>query len=285
MSIDVVWLVDADPPSDVGGGRGFYPASERTGAPDLTLMTRRFAAIRDVIDGEAGGAAVITLHTSPRFRDHFFAEPYAAIWRDFEAMGAAITLHPHEERADGTTLYDDFGHIESVVTRAAGQAKAIGLHIESFRSGLFAFNPALPALLDRLGLRTDLSAAQGFVEPSRNADWPALLRENDQAIVSGETRLLEIPLGWDGKGRDLGVNYLFNEKMDLGQLLRIWDAMRARRDAERGPRVVNFLTHGFGLVQDHWRKQAVDFLRRVRADGGGVISLAEARDTLTALPA
>ena len=38
----VIWLVDADPPSEVGGGRGFYPASARTDPPDRSLMRTRF---------------------------------------------------------------------------------------------------------------------------------------------------------------------------------------------------------------------------------------------------
>lgn len=268
-SPDLVWLIDADPPSEVGGGRGFYPASVRTDPPDAALMRRRFAAIRDLVLGEADGDAVLTLHTSPRFRDTFFHEPYAGAFRDLAARGVVLALHPHEDRADGTCLYDDPGHLGAVVAGAMKAAREAGLVLGAFRAGGFAFHPCLPPLLSRHAIRLDLSAAPGLADAERHAVWHEDAWR--QAFVLGDTRaaVASVPIGWDGEGTSIGRNYLYNEKLDLAGLVRIWEAICTRPDR---PRAVNFLTHGFGLVDQGFRRQAVGFLRHVRRSGGRVVS-------------
>jgi len=264
-----VWLIDADPPSDIGGGRGFYPASARTDPPDEALMLRRFAAIRDMVLGEVGGEAVLTVHTSPRFRETFFRDPYGSIFRDMAAEGVVLALHPHEDRADGSSLYDDPAHLHAVVIHSMEAARGAGLLLSAFRSGGFAFHPSLPRLLAAHGVSVDLSAAPGLADPARRAVWrPCAWQE---AFVLGDSAagVRNVPIGWDGAGTSMDRNYLYNEKHDLASLCRIWDALYTRTDR---PRAVNFLTHGFGLVEARWRRQAADFLRYARAHGGRVVS-------------
>lgn len=268
-TIDLVWLVDADPPSDIGGGRGFYPATLRSDPPDEALMRRRFAAIRDVVLGEAGGEAVLTVHTSPRFRQTFFREPYADIFRDMAAEGVALALHPHEDRADGGSLYDDPAHLRAVVTQGMQAARDAGLALAVFRSGGFAFHPCLPKLLAGHGIGVDLSAAPGLEDTQRHAVWSEAAWRQEWVLDDAVAAVKSVPIGWDGQGTSMDRNYLYNEKCDLASLCRIWDALCARPDR---PRAVNFLTHGFGLVEERWRRQAAGFLRHVRAHGGRVVS-------------
>jgi hypothetical protein len=266
--IDLIWLVDADPPSD-GSGRGVYPAGPSTDPPDEALMRRRFAAIRDVVQGEAGGDAVLTVHTSPRFRSTFFREPYAGILRDIAACGVVLALHPHEDRADGGSHYDDAAHLERVIAHAVKASREAGLPLRGFRSGGFAFHPRLPRLLASHGIALDLSAAPGLFDPDRNAVWSEDAWRQEWVLGDTEARVASVPIGWDGAGSRLDRNYLYNEKHNLASLRRVWDALLA--DPGR-PRAVNFLTHGFGLVEPSWRRQAVDFLRHVRSSGARVVS-------------
>ena len=267
--IDLVWLVDADPPSDIGGSRGFYPASARTDPPDESLMQKRFAAIRAVVLGEAGGLAVLTIHTSPRFRTTFFQEPYAGIARDMAAEGVTLALHPHEDRADGGSLYDDPAHLASVIVQGMAAARHAGLPLSVFRSGGFAFHPCLPPLLAAHGLHLDLSAAPGLADVPRHAVWTEAAWQQHHVLGDRAAAVKSVPIGWDGAGTSMDRNYLYNEKHDLAGLCRIWDALCA--DAQH-PRAVNFLTHGFGLVEERFRRQAGDFLRYARAHGGRLVS-------------
>lgn len=278
--IGVVWLVDTDPPSEVGGGRGFYPASSRDDPPDEAVMRARLDAVREAVLAEAGGNAVLTLHTSPRYRGHFFREPYISVWRRFVDDGVGLALHPHEDRADGSSLYDDLAHLNAVIVAAVARARAAGLPLQAFRSGGFSFHPRLPSLLRRVGLDLDLSAAPGLTDAARCVDWPpgeaaaGLVADRDGGGV------LEVPLGWDRKGTDLARHYLFNERTDLAGLQRVWDGLRRAADRNEAPRVVNFLTHGFGLVRSDWRRQAADFLRFIAAHGGRIVNAAEAAECL-----
>ncbi|MCU4180401.1 hypothetical protein [Bosea sp. BH3] len=271
--IGLLWLVDADPPSEAPGGRGFYPANGRTDPPDERVMVERLNTAARLIAAEAGGRAVVTIHTSPRHREHLFAEPYAGIWQGLRDAGTDLALHPHEERLDGRTHYGNLAHMRGVVEETMEAGRRIGIDFTVFRSGGFAFHDALPALLAQAGIRLDCSAAPGHVDASRDIAWP----DREEIVLdAGEQTIVEVPLGWNGEGTDLSRDYLFNERQDLDGLKRVWDAIRQRFDAGLAPPVVNFLTHGFGLVAEGWRDQALRFLDHARRNGARLISAAEA---------
>ncbi len=288
-AIPVVWLIDLDPPSEIGGGRGFFPARPGGEPPDEALMRTRIGIVRDVAATATGGKAVVTLHTSPRFRDTFFEGPYPDEWHSCCAAGMDLALHPHEERADFSNLYDTAGHLAQLIPACMARAAAKGLTIRAFRSGLFAFHPQLAPMLADAGIGVDLSSAPGHRDALRNIDWPA----DDAADLFRRQGcdLIEVPIGWDGAGADLGVNYLFNERMDLPALIAVWDGIRARAEMRlaRGaaPEPVNFLCHAFGLADAGWRRQAEDFLDHIRRHGGEIADIAaiEARLSVPAADA
>jgi hypothetical protein len=184
----------------------------------------------------------------------------------------ALALHPHEDLADGGTLYGDSGHLARVVGECLGLARASGLAITAFRSGGFAWNPALPAILDRAGIVLDLSPAPALRDPARGIDWPA----KDEAMPYPGTRVLAVPIGWSAAGNDLDRDYLFVERMDLARLVSVWDRIRARVQRSGRPALVNLLSHGFGLSDPAWRALSLAFLDHIRAHGGAVIPAAEA---------
>ncbi|WP_026379216.1 polysaccharide deacetylase family protein [Afifella pfennigii] len=273
--VHLIWLIDADPPSEAGGGKGFYPASASTAPPDATLMRTRLETIHDVAVAETGGRAVVTLHTSPRYRSDFFQGPYPAIWRRLVAAGLALALHPHEERANGTTFYDDEKHLRQVIAASLQRARAAQIPLAAFRSGSFSFHPALPAILAEAGIGLDLSAGPGLFDKRRSIDWPAAAAEPDFFSRKG-LPVLEVPLGWDGENAELDRNYLFNERTDLAGLIRVLDAISARGAARGRPELVNFLAHGFGIADPTWRRQAIAFLRHAEARGVRLLSAQEA---------
>jgi hypothetical protein len=160
-------------------------------------------------------------------------------------------------------------------------AREAGLPIAAFRSGTFAWNPALPALLDRAGITLDLSPGPGLNMPEKHAAWPP---EADAARYPG-TRVRAVPIGWNGAGTDLDRDYLFLERMDFARLSAVWDAMRARVQQRGRAACCNLLTHGFGLADPHWRALALRFLDHLRAHGGAVISADQAMERLHAHPA
>lgn len=264
MPPDLLVLIDMDPPSEEGdGSRGFYPARPGPPPPE-PLMQYRFETCFDFVRTACAGRAMLTVHTSPRYRNDFLCGPYPARWREAQALGCDLALHPHEDRVDGGSFYGDLAHMCSVIEGALAQAGRVGLRFAAFRSGTFAWGAAMPRLLSEFGFRLDLSALPG------SRDWPANI---GPYLLAPD--LLEVPLGWNGRGHDFERDTLFNEKADLAALQDVWDALRS---APEPPIAVNFLCHGFGLVQQRWRDQAEAFLDHVRSTGGTLLSAARAHE-------
>ncbi len=274
-AIPVIWLIDLDPPGELGG-KGFYPARPDGSPPDAALMRARLTTVRECVAAATGGKAVVTLHTSPRFRDTFFEGPYPAEWHACVAMGMDLALHPHEERADFSNLYDTPDHLAKLIPDRMARAAALDLPVCGFRSGLFAFHPRLAPVLAEAGIGVDLSSAPGHRDDLRNIDWPA--EDSPDIFRRHGCALIEVPLGWDGTGTDLDASYLFNERMDLPALIAVWAAIRARNEtrmrAGLAPRPVNFLSHAFGLADPVWRRQAEVFLDHIRRHGGEIVDIA-----------
>lgn len=268
--IEVIWLIDSDPPSPLGG-RAFYPETPGAPPPDAALMASRFAAMRDAVR-EADAPAVVTLHTSPRHRRDFFEAPYVEEWRECLDLGMSLALHPHEDLPDFGNRYGDAAHLARVIEDGMAWARAAGLPLTAFRSGSFAWNAALPALLERAGITLDLSPGPGLTMPEKNVHWPA----RAEAAPYPGTRLLAVPIGWSGAGTDLDADYLFVERMDVARLARVWDAMRARVQREGRPALCNLLCHGFGLADPAWRALTLRFIDHLRAGGGAIRDAAHA---------
>lgn len=273
--VHLLWLIDSDPPSEAGGGRGFYPVSERIDPPDEALMRRRLTAIADATAEAAECKAVVTLHTSPRYRTDFFEGPYPDIWRGLLDSGLELALHPHEERFDGSTFYDDPNHLRQVIGGSMDLAGKLGLPIAAFRSGTFSFHRAVPPMLAEAGIDVDLSAGPGLFDHQRNVAWPAESADPHHYARQG-VAILGVPLGWDGGGCDLNKNYLFNERMDMAGLKRVFDAIRRRAEQSGRPQLVYFLAHGFGIADHAWRAQALSFVRHATAHGARLVTARQA---------
>jgi len=274
-SIGLVVLVDSDPPSSYGE-IGLYLPEASNDPPNLDVFNQRHAAIRAFVKDEVEGKAVVTVHTSQRYRHDMFGPPYVEAWLDLAEIGADLALHPHEERADGTNRYDELGHLEGVIRESCLAAAKAGIEFSAFRSGFFAFHPELPRLLADAGLAVDLSAASGLRVPDRGVSWPDGL---DSAYWIHDTPpVLEIPLGWSGFGTDLDRDYLFNERQNIDGLKRVYDAISVRAADAGSSRLVNLLCHGHGLVRPAYREQLTSFIAYARSRGGVILDVAEALD-------
>jgi len=285
-AVYLVILVDADPPGQRFRDRGYFPPDASAGPPDFKVVSHRLENALDVIKQSLDGRAVFTVHTSPLYRNNMFREPYLSFWRKVVEAGGELALHAHEDRLNGKTYFDDQRHLESMVTTGSSLAADAGLALTSFRSGFFAFNDGLTSLLERAGLVVDLSCAPGVDVPERDAFWPrewknagylCPQRFTDTECSHSMSSVLEIPLGWDGKGSDLGDHYLFNERSGLDRLKSVWCAMLERSRTE-GPLMANFLCHGSGLIEEKWKVQAVEFFRFVQENEGVILLPSQAHE-------
>jgi hypothetical protein len=232
------------------------------------------------------GQYVLAVHTGTYNRDAFYQEPFLAHYRSAVAQGAGIAIHPHEEiRAKGT------GHITEPYMRQMIRARkdqllAGGVTPTAYKGGHFAYPAWLTRILDEEGLHVDFSAAPGYSEPRCDANWIGVapgggyLSFEDPTWPEGQgtrSRVLEMPLGNDGGGAVEEVNTLYNEKTDLANLLRVWDAIVAQARAAGRPFFVHYLFHNTSIAEPRWMDQFRHVIDHARANHGVIASPATAK--------
>jgi len=273
--VGVVLLIDSDPPSG-HGEIGLYTPGDSDKPPDPLTFWNRHGAIKRFVRDVTSGNAVVTVHTSQRYRTDMLAAPYVDAWHELTGLGADLALHAHEDRVDGTSLYDDVHHIERVITEFSQAARRQGLSFNAFRSGFFAFAEQLPTILADRGIFVDLSAAAGLSVPERGVCWQPGIETSFR--FANDQRVLEIPLGWSGKGSELGHDYLFNERQTFEGLKAVYESIRWRATDMRKPRLVNLLCHGFGLVQPAYFDQLADIVNYIRSHDGVILGIEAAQE-------
>jgi hypothetical protein len=240
----------------------------------LTETERALEAFLEI----TGGRGVVTVHTSPFFRSTFLADPFLSLWYKASASGCDIALHAHEDQPGGRTRFHDWAHVARVVAEGSAKLREAGLNVRTFRSGYCAFSTHLIPVLEASGLDVDLSAAPGIVNRERDVDWlggpttAQWLDARDYRVAPPRepSRVVTVPLGWDGRLGGYGGHYLFNEMNTDADLARVYREICGRAEHEGRPQTVLFLCHTYGLYDDAWRAQAARFLAAVRDDLVGI---------------
>jgi len=229
------------------------------------------------------GKAVFMIHTSPFFRSKFYRAPFINLWEEVLAIGGELALHPHEDKAGGGTYYYDKRHMERVINEFTLKIRNLGLPLNIFRSGYYAWSPYIPHILEKLDYKIDISCAPGIVNSNRDVNWSNAPRyahyynEQNKNQNNCKTPFFVIPLGWDGKGHRFEENYLFSEKGSLNSLCRVWDTL-AEEEASSFPKIVSFLYHTFALNNESVCNRITRFIEYVRSHNGIILTASEAKE-------
>jgi hypothetical protein len=159
-----------------------------------------------------------------------------------------------------------------VIPEAAAALRGAGLALAAFRSGYCAFSNAVVPILEGAGLSVDLSAAPGICNPVHDVDWrggPDTAQRLDAVDYRATppqhlSRVVTVPIGWDGRGDNYSGHYLFNERNSGADLARVYQAIDGRAQARGAEQVVLYLCHTSGLCDGDYAAQAVSFLNHVR---------------------
>jgi hypothetical protein len=271
-------VLDTDPPGYNAVVSGRVAADDVAGSgvlsDRLTETERALEAFLEI----TGGRGVVNVHTSPFFRSTFLTEPFLSLWHKASSGGCDIALHAHEDRPGGRTWFHDRAHVARVVAECSAKLRKAGLTVRAFRSGYCAFSTHLVPILEANGLDVDLSAAPGIVNHERDVDWlggPTTAQWLDardyRAVPPREpSRVLTVPIGWDGWPGGYAGHYLFNEVNRVADLARVYHEICRRAEREGRSQTVLFLCHTYGLCDAAWRAQAGRFLSTVRDDLVGV---------------
>ncbi len=283
-SLDVCWA-------------NFAPMRQHRGfvaePPPVAQCCDELGRVVDQIGPFLEGQYVLAVHTGAYNRDAFYREPFLDHYRRAVAQGAGIAIHPHEEiRAKGT------GHITEDYMRAMVQQRKAELLVggvtpTAYKGGHFSYPPYMTRILEEEGLHVDFSAAPGYSEPRCDANWEGVPAEGGYLCYEDPTwpagrgtrsAVLEMPLGNDGMGAVEEVNTLYNEKTDLANLLRVWDAIVAQARAARRPFFVHYLFHNTSIAESRWLDQFRRVIDHARKNHGVVASPATAKAAYDRLP-
>jgi hypothetical protein len=267
-------VLDTDPPGYNAVVSGRVTADDVAGPSVLSDRLAETERAIGVFLEITGGRGVVNVHTSPFFRSTFLTGPFLSLWHKVSAAGCDIALHAHEDRPGGRTWFHDRAEVDRVVAEASAKLREAGLTVRTFRSGYCAFSSRLVPVLEANGFDVDLSAAPGIVNRKRDVDWlggPTTAQWLDArnyraAPPRDPSRVLTVPIGWDGLPGGYAGHYLFNEVNTEADLARVYHEICRRAEHEGRPQTVLFLCHTYGLCDAAWRAQASRFLSAVRDD-------------------
>lgn len=275
-----VVVVDADPKESFRGAR------------DDDLL-EKYRTAQGLLKRCVNGKAIICVHTSPRYRNRFFEPPFIAFWKSWVRGGGELILHPENQQpvegpssSDLEPDYRDTRYMEALIREKIAAMREHGLSFTAFRGGVFGFTDGIAGILREVGIGIDMSGAPEQVLPERAANWrgaPASAYYLSKASylrsasLPGRDGILEIPLGWDGKGKERGRNYLFHERSTYARMCLVWDAIAERSVRSRQPQIVNFLCHTYSMANTRLKTQLERILKYMRSHHGVPVTAGEAR--------
>ncbi|WP_137181242.1 hypothetical protein [Roseomonas sp. AR75] len=265
------------------------PPPEAQCAEELAQVVARLGAFLE-------GQYVLAVHTGAYNRDAFYRPPFLEQYRLAAAQGAEVAIHPHEELRGKGTGHITPDYMREMVRLRMAELAAAGVTATAYKGGHFSYPAWMTAILDEAGLHADLSGAPGYSEPLCHANWigapddGGYLSLEDPTWPEGRgtrSRVFEIPLGNDGTGAD-DINTLYNEKSDLANLVRVYEAIRARGAARGRPQFVHYLFHNTSIAEPRWLEQFQRLIEHARTHQGVVASPLAAKaayDRLALAPA
>lgn len=281
MTTPTVYLV----PYVDGAWTGYDPLSPEANfsAPRAPLATieNNFRTVCELMGELVEGRFVFAAHTGTYCRDLFYREPMLSGYRQMLAHGGELALHPHEEVVGEGTLVTSAAHMRKVITDKAAELREAGLTATAYRGGYGAYSKFVTPVLEEEGIFVELSAAPG----RENQLWSSCWREAAPSAYylcsddpfhrdcnDERSPVLEIPMGWDGRGTELDRNYLWNEMASLESMKQTWSAVLERADASGEPQIIHFLSHLFAMEDTELRERCSDFLRFALANGAEAVT-------------
>lgn len=274
--IDVNWLVFA--PFDPGRDFRVDPPDPAQSVVDTRLIN---GIMRDLTDGKF----ILTPHSGTYCRTAYYEGELLEVYREAVAGGGELAVHLHEEIKGRGTRYAERDHVTAMFADCRERLEAAGIRPVAYRGGHYAYHPFMNGLLEANEIYADYSCAPGMNYPEREAIWlgadlsASLLPANIRAPWAGQRRskVLEIPIGSDGQGSAYG-NILHVEQSELDNLLRIWDVLVARAEAEDRPQIVHCLFHTASVGRPEWLDRYQRFLEAVPKRHGQFVTTLEARE-------
>lgn len=273
--IDVNWLVYA--PFDPGRGYRVDPPKVEQSIGETRGLIAEMGELTD-------GKFILTPHSGTYCRTGYYEGEMLDVYREAVAEGGEVAVHLHEEIKGQGTRYAEWDHMLAMFLDCKRRLEDAGVRPVAYRGGHYAYHPFMSRMLAENEIFADYSCSPGLVEPSREAIWTEapfsadFLPENPRQPWTGQhrTRVLEVPIGSDGLGAAY-PNILHIEMSELENLVRVWDVIVARAEAESRPQIIHCLFHTGSTGEPKWMERYRRFLGMVPRRHGQFVTTREAQ--------
>ena len=266
---------------------------------DNDAVLKKYRIIQQLINERCNGKAVISVHSSPLYRERFIQSPFVDFWKEWTLGGGDLVLHMEEDvyalpenRSTSSTGFENLEIVEQAMRETLSALSIEGLACRAYRGGSNSMTPKIAEILTELGISVDLSCAPGLIWKERAVNWASAplsgyfmsMQSPSRASDSGgQGPLLEIPLGWDGvidgdsAPRKPNHHYLANESSTYEDLCRVWNVILERADNTGNHQAVSLLSHTYTAKTARFYSQLDTFLQFVTTNRGIPASLTEIR--------
>lgn len=274
--VDVNWLTFAP----------FDPARDfRIDPPKVEQSIGETRSLCDILRDLTDGKTVLTPHSGTYCRSGYYEGEFIDIYRSVIANGGEVAVHLHEEIKGGGTRFGDKEHIREVFFACKQKYSGAEIPCRSYRGGHSAYAPFMNGFMKEADMDIDFSCAPGLNMPDREAIWVEAglsgyyLASNPRDPSTPDrshSQVFEIPIGSDGEGAAYG-NILHIEQSNLENLMRIWNLIVDRAQAQDTPQIVHSLFHTGSMSQPDNVERFKRFLEFMPANGGVFVTPSEAK--------
>lgn len=254
---------------------------------ELPRVAERLEGALELMRSMMGGKYVIAAHSSVYERTAFYREPFLSLYKRALKDGAEIAIHTHEEVAGMGTLINQRIHMREILVSLNRMLLDAGIRATAFHAGYSSYASYLTPLLEELGLLVELTGAPETDVYHWGAHWkgiptsPFYLCPVDYTHVECEhqkSKVLEIPVGTDGKGGIWEKNHLIIEVSENDATLKgIWDAILERGKSSGVPQMIHCKWHLNSMRDRDMGDRVKMFLEYALSNSGLPVTASEAK--------
>ena len=145
---------------------------------DNDAVLEKYKIVQQLINERCSGKAVISVHSSPLYRERFIQSPFVDFWKEWTSGGGDLVLHMEEDfyalpenRRASSTGFENLEIVEQAMKETVSALSSEGLTCRAYRGGSNSMTPEIAEVLTELGISVDLSCAPGLIWKERAVNW------------------------------------------------------------------------------------------------------------------
>ena len=130
---------------------------------DNDAVLEKYQIVQQLINERCDGKAVISVHSSPLYRERFIQPPFMDFWKEWTSGGGELVLHLEEDfyalpenQGASSTGFENLVIVEQAMKETLSALASEGLACRAYRGGSNSMTPEIARMLTELGISVDL---------------------------------------------------------------------------------------------------------------------------------